>query len=65
MTFYVNSFSHEVHKSTCEYANPAKYPNIKYLGEYDYPFQAVAAAKEKGFLNADGCAYCCPGSHTK
>lgn len=65
MTFYINNVTHEVHKSSCDYAKPTKYPNIVYLGEYDYPYEAVAAAKKKGYHNADGCAYCCPKAHTK
>lgn len=62
MTFYINIVTHEVHKHFCEFT---KYPNITYLGEYNYPYEAVAAAKQKGYYKADGCAYCCPQSHTK
>lgn len=62
MKFYVNEKTHEVHKHFCEYT---EYPNIVELGDYEYPFIAVAAAKDKGYSNADGCAYCCSQSHTK
>lgn len=63
MYFYINKVSHEVHKSICEYVDSYKYPNVILLGSYDYPSEAIRAAKSKGYSNADGCAYCCPGSH--
>ncbi|WP_195483414.1 hypothetical protein [Fusobacterium varium] len=65
MTFYINTATHEVHKSSCEYANPSKYPNIVRLGDFSYPSDAVSYARRTGYSNADGCAYCCPQSHTK
>ncbi len=63
--FYINKETHEVHKSSCDYANPTKYPNIVYLGDFDYPSTAISYAKRNGYSNADGCYYCCNQSHTK
>lgn len=65
MYFYINIQTGEVHKETCEYANPAKYPNIKFLGIFNYPSEAIRYAKNQGFYNADGCAYCCSTAHTR
>lgn len=50
MYFYINIQTGEVHKETCEYANPAKYPNIKFLGIFNYPSEAIRYAKNQGFL---------------
>ncbi|MGL5580529.1 MAG: hypothetical protein ACRDCE_06140 [Cetobacterium sp.] len=60
MKFYINKVTHEVHKYFCEHVNN---PNLVELGDYDYPSEAVAAAKIKGYRRADGCAHCCPQSH--
>lgn len=62
MKFYINTVTHEVHKDTC-----TRRPSVNeaYLGEFTYPSQAIIAAKHLGYSNADGCAYCCPQSHTK
>ncbi|UWM90221.1 hypothetical protein [Streptococcus parauberis] len=55
--------NHEVHKYSCGYL-PDPY-NRTYLGEYDYDFQAMEAArKERPFWTFDGCAYCMPIYHT-
>ncbi len=62
MVFYINQLTHEVHKSTCSYVG---YPNVIHLGIFDYPSEAVLYALKNGYSNADGCAYCCPQSHTK
>lgn len=62
MIFYVNTVTHEVHKENCSWKPTV---NFSCLGVFDYPYQAVAAAKKAGYSNADGCAYCCPGMHTK
>ena len=62
MRFYINTVTHEVHKSSCD-RRPTV--NESYLGIFNFPSQAVAHAKSCGYVNADGCAYCCPGSHTK
>lgn len=62
MNYYVNEDTHEVHRETCDYVS---YPHVIFLGIYDYPSQAVAAALREGYSNADGCAYCCPTCHTK
>lgn len=60
--FYINTVTHEAHKEDCSWK---PHVNCAYLGIFDYPYQAVADAKRKGYYNADGCAYCCPQSHTK
>lgn len=65
MRFYINETTHEIHKQTCEYVNPIKYPQVIYLGIYNYPSEAKLDALRRGYYNADGCAYCCPTCHTK
>ncbi len=62
MYFYINTVTHEIHKSSCNWRPTV---NELFLGIFDYPYKAVSAALSLGYHNADGCAYCCPGSHTK
>lgn len=62
MKFYINTNTHEVHKHFCKHVNN---PNLIELGHFNYPSEAVTAAKKAGYSNADGCAYCCPRMHTK
>lgn len=62
MTFYINTVTHEIHKSTCSYLPVT---NRSTLGNFDYPSEAVSYAKRQGYNNADGCYYCCNQSHTK
>ncbi|MFV0380360.1 MAG: hypothetical protein ACK5KQ_06025 [Anaerorhabdus sp.] len=57
--FYMNSKSHEVHKSDCRYCNPE---TQKYLGEFKFPYLAVREGK-KTYDDADGCKNCCPRSN--
>ncbi|MFV0479240.1 MAG: hypothetical protein ACK5LZ_01525 [Anaerorhabdus sp.] len=57
--FYMNTRSHEVHKSDCNYCNSK---TQKYLGEFKFPYLAVNAAK-KTYSDADGCKHCCPRSN--
>lgn len=61
MKFYLNKRSGEVHKSTCSYC---KKETQQELGNFAYPYLAVAAAKKVN-PNADGCAHCCPRSNKK
>ena len=62
MTFYINTVTHEVHDVFCDYIS---YKNIVLLGVYNSVFDAIKDAKNKGYSNADGCAYCCREAHTK
>lgn len=66
-TFYVNNHAqtngdHEVHRPTCTY-----YPLIvskTRLGEFATSFAAVAHARVYYYRQSNGCAFCCPESHT-
>ncbi len=62
MTFYINTQTHEVHKSDCDHKPTV---NLSTLGSFNYPSEAIAYAKRSGYSNADGCYYCCNQSHTK
>lgn len=42
MTFYINTLTHEVHKSTCD---RLPFINRATLGDFTYPSDAVAYAK--------------------
>lgn len=59
--FYINTQTHEVHKSSCS-RRPSVNSNL--LGYFNYPSEAVNYAKRLGYSNADGCYYCCNSSHT-
>lgn len=48
----------EVHTTTCNHL-PSIY-NRKDLGWHANAKDAVAYAKNSGYLYADGCFYCCP-----
>lgn len=66
MRFYVNKNAqpngdHEVHRATCSWLPDVE--NRLYLGEFLTSQEAVRAAK-KYYNHTDGCAYCCPESHT-
>lgn len=66
MRFYVNKNAqpngdHEVHRATCSWLPDVE--NRQYLGEFSTSQEAVRAAK-KHYNHVDGCAYCCPESHT-
>ena len=51
---------HEVH--TKEHAEKLRIKSKSYVGYFANEIDAVEAAK-KIFLNADGCAICCPKAH--
>ena len=67
MKFYVNKNAqstgeHEIHRETCSWL-----PDVEkriYLGDFDNSQQAVVEAG-KHYTSVDGCAYCCPESHTR
>jgi len=66
MRFYVNKNAqqngdHEVHRATCSWLPDAE--NRLYLGDFVTSQEAVREAR-KYYNRVDGCAYCCPGSHT-
>ena len=51
--------NNEVHELGCD-----KMPDEKeYLGLFDSDIDAVEYAKENNWLDADGCATCCPDAH--
>ena len=51
----------EVHTTVCPYRpNQANQDN---LGYHPDEIAAVDYAKKHGYLNADGCYYCCPKAH--
>lgn len=67
--YYINknqqfNGDHEVHREDCLYIhNP---DNYFYLGDFLSSHSAVARAKilfPKWYIN--GCAFCCPESHTR
>ena len=60
--YYVNrrhqdgsGYNHEVHKEGCSWMPY----NAEYLGEFEFPADALQKAKET-YSDADGCAHCCP-----
>lgn len=53
---------HEVHQATCGWIPDVE--NRVYLGEFLTSKQAVVEAK-KYYTYVDGCAHCCPESHTR
>lgn len=66
--FYLNSddsnnpgHNHEVHISSCPFF-PSPSHRI-YLGVFSSAKDAVQAAKNLGYADADGCAACCPEAH--
>jgi hypothetical protein len=66
MRFYANKNAqsngdHEVHRLTCNWLPDAE--NRLYLGDFLTSQDAVREAKQY-YDRADGCAYCCPESHT-
>lgn len=66
MRFYVNTNAqlngdHEVHRATCTWLPDIE--NRLYLGEFSTSREAIREAK-KYYNRVDGCAYCCPESHT-
>lgn len=53
--------NNEVHAEGCpKMPSPV---NREYIGLFTNGRDAVAAAKRKGYINADGCYYCCPEAH--
>ena len=58
--FIINTVTQEVHKVTCSWKPTV---NDYDLGNFTYPSEAIRNAKTLGYLEADGCAYCCPQSH--
>ena len=64
--YYVNNqtlnpgFHHEVH--TKEHAEQLGIRSAQYVGYFESEVEAVAHAK-KIYLDADGCAICCPKAH--
>ncbi len=66
--FYLNknkqaNGDHEVHRSTC-YWLPADI-NREYLGRFTSSFAAILQARAvHGAWRINGCAHCCPESHT-
>ena len=58
-TTYNPNHNHEVHKTGCYYM-PS---NREYLGSFSSGVDAVAAAKKRGYSDADGCKTCCPEAH--
>jgi len=66
MRFYVNKNAqsngdHEVHRATCSWLPAVE--NRLYLGDFLTSQEAVREAREY-YNHVDGCAYCCPESHT-
>lgn len=66
-SYYVNNnqtlnpgFHHEVH--TKEHAEQLGIRSAQYVGYFESEVEAVAHAK-KIYLDADGCAICCPKAH--
>ncbi len=51
----------EVHTEDCRYC-PSIFNRV-YLGQFSNGIQAVQAAKNMGYSNADGCIHCCPEAH--
>lgn len=67
MRYYVNKVAqvtgeHEVHRATCSWLPNTE--NRLYLGEFATSYEAIREAR-KYYLNVDGCAFCCPESHTR
>lgn len=67
MQFYVNKNAqptgeHEVHRATCSFLPDAS--NRIYLGDFATSQEAVQEAR-KYYNCVDGCARCCPESHTR
>lgn len=67
MRFYVNKNAqytgeHEVHCATCSWLPDVE--NRLYLGDFATSGQAIREAK-KYYTYVDGCAFCCPESHTR
>lgn len=65
--YYVNNnqtlnpgLHHEVH--TKEHTEQLGIRSAQYVGYFESEVEAVAHAK-KIYLNADGCAICCPKAH--
>lgn len=61
MNYYLNLNTGEVHTATCIYCNKT---NFKLLGTFSNSTEAVNYAR-RITIKADGCAHCCPSSHTK
>ena len=66
--YYVNNnqtlnpgLHHEVH--TKEHAEQLGIRSAQYVGYFESEVEAVAHAK-KIYLDADGCAICCPKAHS-
>ncbi|MFK4784538.1 hypothetical protein [Fusobacterium sp. MFO224] len=59
MIFYINEKTHEIHRMTCTFVDPDKYPNVIYLGNYSSSEKAVEDALKREYFKANGCAYCC------
>ena len=67
MMFYVNKNAqvtgeHEVHRFTCSWLPDPE--NRIYLGDFATSQEAVWAAR-RYYNCVDGCAFCCPESHTR
>lgn len=66
MRYYVNKNAqsngdHEVHEANCSWLPTAE--NRLDLGDFTSSHQAVKEAK-RYYPQSNGCAYCCPESHT-
>lgn len=67
MRFYVNkneqpTGEHEVHRADCAWLPDVA--NRVYLGDF-YSSQAAVREARKYYTCVDGCAHCCPESHTR
>lgn len=69
--FYVNKNAqddgyHEVHNDNANCSHPPLPENRVRIGNYNSSAEAIAACKTTNpTLHIDGCAYCCPESHTR
>ncbi|MDP0488575.1 MAG: hypothetical protein Q7K48_08205 [Fusobacterium sp. JB021] len=59
MIFYINENTHEIHRLTCSFVDPDKYPNVVYLGNYNSSEKAVIDALERSYYKANACTHCC------
>lgn len=66
--FYLNlddsnnpGHNHEVHVSSCPFFPSPSHRTC--LGAFSSAKDAVQAAKNLGYADADGCAVCCPEAH--
>jgi len=67
MKYYVNmnaqqNGDHEVHRSGCAWM--PEVGNRKYLGDFNYCYQAVNESK-KYYRQTNGCYYCSNACHTQ